>query len=84
MLWKSKIFYKMKSHNLIMVLSCVIPLLLIFLLPVFGVSSNITFVLFIVLMFGGHLLMMGKHQSHNHDTTDNQTNKTQDNEPHQH
>lgn len=73
----------MKSHKFIMVLICIIPLLLIFLLPLFGISSNLTILVFFVLMFGGHLLIMGKHKSHNKDTTD-QTNKTQSNEPHQH
>ena len=73
----------MNSHHFIMVLICVIPLLLIFLLPFFGISGNISILIFFVLMFGGHLVMMGKHQSVNHDTTNNQNNKNQDNEPHQ-
>ena len=36
-----------------------LPLLLLFLLPVFGGSTGVTFTLFLVLMFGAHLLMRG-------------------------
>ena len=52
----------MKWH----VLSCAIPLLVIFLLPLFGVDSGIVLFIFIVLMFGCHLLMM----MHGHEHTD--------------
>lgn len=40
---------------------CILPLLLIFVLPLFGVSEGVMLVLFIVLMFGCHLLMMRGH-----------------------
>jgi hypothetical protein len=49
------------SHALKMVIGCVLPLLLIFLLPLFGVSEGISLFVFIVLMFGCHLVMMGGH-----------------------
>ena len=58
----------MKNHALWMLIGCVLPLLLIFILPALGVSSGLTFFIFIILMFGCHLLMMGghhkKHEEH--------------------
>lgn len=54
------------SHSLKMVLGCVLPLLLIFLLPLIGVSEGVTLGLVIVLMFACHLFMMGGH-GHTHD-----------------
>lgn len=42
-----------------------LPQLLIFLLPAFGVSNDITLVIFIVLMFGCHLFMPGHHHRGN-------------------
>lgn len=49
------------SHALKMLIGCIIPILLIFLLPKFGVDQGVTLFIFIVLMFGCHLLMMGGH-----------------------
>lgn len=57
------------KHALMMVLGCGIPLLLIFLLPLFGVSSSVTFSIFIILMVACHVVhfaMMGRHESHGH------------------
>lgn len=54
----------MKNHALIHMLGCALPLLLIMILPAFGVSSNVSFFIFIVLMFGCHLFMMGGHGGH--------------------
>ena len=50
-------------HLLMHVLGCALPLLAIFLLPLFGVGSEIALFVFIVLMFGCHLLML---RAHNH------------------
>jgi len=50
------------KHLLMMVIGCVLPLLLIFLLPAFGVSNNMSFVVFIVLMFACHLMHFGMHR----------------------
>lgn len=53
----------MKGHGWWMVLACILPLLLVFLLPILGVTrgaSSLLFV-FIVLCFGLHLLMMRGH-----------------------
>lgn len=50
-----------------MVIGCGVPLLLIFLLPLFGVSSSVTFSVFIVLMVACHVVhfaMMGRHGTH--------------------
>jgi len=49
------------SHSVKMIIGCVLPLLLIFVLPLFGISGGVGLFLFIVLMFGCHLLMMGGH-----------------------
>ena len=57
----------MKNHNLWMVLGCVLPLLLIFLLPVFGASGGEILFLFVILCFGIHLLMIGHHGGHSSD-----------------
>lgn len=53
-----------------MVAGCLLPLLLILLLPLFGVSGNVSVLIFVVLMFACHLLMPmhhGGHQSHDKD-----------------
>lgn len=51
----------MKRHNLWMLLGCTLPLLLVFLLPLFGISGNVGTFLFILLMFACHLLAMRGH-----------------------
>lgn len=55
------------SHTLRMLLGCLLPLALIFVLPLFGVGSGVTLLVFVVLMFGCHLMMLGGHGgSHGH------------------
>lgn len=49
------------KHFLHMLVGCGLPILLIFALPLFGVSEGITLTTFIVLMLGCHLLMMRGH-----------------------
>jgi preprotein translocase subunit SecY len=49
-----------------MLIGCLLPLLLIFVLPLFGVGSGVSLFIFIILMFGCHLLMMGRHGKHEH------------------
>ena len=56
----------MKRHDLWMILGCVVPFLLIFILPRLGVSSNLMYFIFILLMFGCHLGMMGGHHHGKH------------------
>ena len=51
-------------------LGCLVPLLVIFLLPLFGVDSGVSLLLFIVLMFGCHLFMM---RGHAHDDGSDQS-----------
>ena len=46
------------KHNLMMIIGCVLPLLLIFILPLFGVRGDVGIFGFIVLMFLCHLFMM--------------------------
>jgi hypothetical protein len=57
----------MKNHGLWMVVGCVLPVLLIFILPTLGVSNNVSIFIFILLMFGCHLFMMGGHRDHSKD-----------------
>ncbi|MCK0190707.1 MULTISPECIES: hypothetical protein [Flavobacteriaceae] len=59
----------MKSHTLWMILGCVLPLLLIFIAPSIGMGENVSLFIFIILMFGCHLLM--PHHKHNHDKENN-------------
>lgn len=68
----------MNKHSIRMIIGCTVPLFLIFLLPVIGVSKNISIFIFIVLMFGCHFLMMGSHGKHN-ETTNASLNKKEDN-----
>ena len=49
------------SHALKMLVGCLIPLLLVFFLPVLGVEGDGAFVGFLVLMFACHLFMMRGH-----------------------
>lgn len=56
----------MKNHSLWMIIACALPLLLIFMLPAFGVESDASLFIFLVLCFGLHILMMsGHHGKHN-------------------
>lgn len=52
----------MRSHALWMLIGCVLPILLIFLFPLFGIRGEWALFVFIVLMFGCHLLMTGGHK----------------------
>ncbi|MCB1025651.1 MAG: hypothetical protein KDB79_14740 [Acidobacteria bacterium] len=56
----------MNKHNILMLIGCILPLILIFLLPVFGISNNFFLLLFIVLMLFCHLLMPMNHGKHDH------------------
>lgn len=49
------------SHTLRMLIGCVLPLLLIFLLPLLGLGQGLIPVVFLVLMLGCHLWMMRGH-----------------------
>jgi len=52
----------MKNHALWMAIGCILPLLLIFVWPVIGISGGLFLFIFIILMLGCHLLMMGSHR----------------------
>lgn len=56
------------KHALMMLGGCVLPLLLIFILPAFGVSSSVTMIIFVALILGCHLFMgHGCHGKENND-----------------
>ena len=59
------------KHFLHMLIGCGLPMLLIFVLPLFGVSEGITLTVFIVLMLGCHLLMMRGHMTDRSDYSKN-------------
>lgn len=50
------------KHFVHMLIGCVLPFLLIFMLPLFGVGEGMTMFVFVILMFSCHLLMMRGHQ----------------------
>jgi len=51
-----------------MIIGCGLPLLLIFLLPLFGIQSNWGLLLFMMLCFASHLFMM---RNMDHDKSNN-------------
>ncbi len=51
----------MKKPWLWILLACVAPILLIFLLPLFGITADVTFFLFLIIFFIAHLFMMRSH-----------------------
>ena len=56
----------MNKHTLMMLIGCILPLLLVFLLPIFGISGYISIFIFILAMFFCHLLMPMGHGKHRH------------------
>jgi hypothetical protein len=50
------------KHAVLMIIGCLVPLLLIFILPALGVSNEVVLVIGVVLMVGCHLLMIGHHE----------------------
>lgn len=51
---------------------CLLPLLAVFLLPVFGVSNGAVITLFFILMLLCHVLMMAGHSKHHHTSNEHQ------------
>ncbi|MES2874450.1 MAG: hypothetical protein V4708_12055 [Bacteroidota bacterium] len=76
----------MNKHLFWMVIGCTVPLLLIFLLPLFGLTGNYAFLIFIVFMFACHLLMPMHHERHGRDThkENSETTKPDGHGSHQH
>lgn len=65
----------MKNHAIRMLIGCALPLLLIFLLPAFGVNSTLTLIIFIVLMLGCHLFMGHQHGGYEAQADDSKQHK---------
>ena len=65
------------NHHLRMLIGCLLPLLLIFVLPLFGVGQGTSLFVFMILMFGCHLMMMSGHGKHEHTKSDKETNHEQ-------
>lgn len=51
----------MTKRTILHILGCALPLLLIFALPIVGISGETTIFIFIIAMFACHLLMMRGH-----------------------
>lgn len=51
----------MRKHSFWMIAACALPLLLVFLLPAFGVGNGGYLFIFLIFCFGVHLLMMSGH-----------------------
>jgi hypothetical protein len=64
------------KHHWLHIAGCLLPLLLIFLLPLFGGGEGVILFVFIVIMFGCHLLMMRGHgHGHGAEEADNSDTK---------
>jgi len=72
----------MNRHTIWMIIGCLLPLLLIFILPLFGVTGNYTIFIFIVVMFLCHITMMRGHQSHQGHEHSDQNQKEVSHESH--
>jgi hypothetical protein len=57
----------MKKHMIWMLIGCVVPLLLIFMAPGFGLDNSVSFFVFILLMFGAHLMMLRAYHKNDHE-----------------
>lgn len=55
------------SHTLRMILGCLVPLIIIFLLPRLGITEGASLMVFVILMFVCHLFMMGAHKGDHQD-----------------
>lgn len=74
----------MNRHIFWMIIGCIIPLLLILFLPLFGITGNYNFLIFIITMFACHLLMpmhYGRHEN-NENKEHSETTKTDNHESH--
>lgn len=72
----------MKKHIIFMLIGCLLPLLLIFLLPLFGVTGNYSMFIFIIAMFACHLLMPMHHCSHEQQSGNTQNKKEENHAKH--
>ncbi|MBX9792611.1 MAG: hypothetical protein K2Y37_27235 [Pirellulales bacterium] len=50
------------SHAVKMALGCLLPIVVIFLLPLLGIGEGVSLFVVVVLMFACHLLMMAGHR----------------------
>ncbi|MFY9151047.1 MAG: hypothetical protein WAO52_03465 [Prolixibacteraceae bacterium] len=82
---------KTDKHTLWMIIGCVLPIILIFLAPAFGITSGTSIFIFVAFMFACHLLMpMHGHSGHqhgntyHHDHSGHNSSKTKNHEQHQH
>ena len=62
----------MKNHSVWMIILCVLPMLLLFVLPAFGMGNSGWLLLLPLLCVGSHLLMMRGHHHGVHGTPHDQ------------
>ncbi|HEX2787544.1 MAG TPA: hypothetical protein VHP32_06525 [Ignavibacteria bacterium] len=51
----------MEKHHIWMLIGCVLPVLLVFLMPVFNINGTTATLIFLIIIFLCHLLMMRHH-----------------------
>jgi quinol-cytochrome oxidoreductase complex cytochrome b subunit len=73
----------MNKHTLWMLIGCILPLVLVFILPLFGFSVGI-YPFFILAMFACHLFMMRGHHSPADDSDQKKDEKESTTHGHQH
>lgn len=67
----------MKKHIIRMIIGCILPLLLIFLVPLLGFGAGGYLFIFILAMFACHLLMPMHHGKHRHEQDLTETSKSE-------
>ena len=72
----------MNKHFLWMVVGCTLPLLVIFLAPALGLGSGTSLFIFILVMFGCHLLMPMHHGSHENQDKNSKSSKPENHDHH--
>lgn len=72
----------MNKHFLWMVVGCTLPLLVIFLAPALGLGSGTSLFIFILVMFGCHLLMPMHHRTHENQDKNSKSSKPENHDHH--
>ena len=72
----------MNKHFLWMVEGCTLPLLVIFLAPALGLGSGTSLFIFILVMFGCHLLMPMHHWTHENQDKNSKSSKPENHDHH--
>lgn len=76
---------KFDKHTFWMIIGCILPLLLIFIAPAFGINNSVSIFIFIVTMFAIHLFMPmhgpnGHQHGQNHKNSNHKISKKENHE----